>query len=604
VVHFLLSHLLTNPLLAQSIREISLQEQVNKAKTDKEKVTALQSFANYYYSVKQEDSGDIRIDQMILLAEKSQDIKLVKFALFENPSFLLSNIPTLDVASQKKKYAERALDYAIRINDPGLMALAYIQLSTYHLINGNLERADHFAELSNTNALASANDTVIILSYLQQGNVYKDMSKVSISLQKYLNALNIAIEKELYELETRSYRLMAQFYKEMKKMNISRELLFKSIALNKEHKNLLGLMDDYMMMAKMCEIDQSSCEQTFLSDASHLADSLNAIGIQLELKRLQFYSLFDRYSSDSMMRVLESDNELKTYFKNFGPGNLDWIYGQVFLYDIKKNKEDSAVFYLKRAEDSLYKSLVMSRKKNFIQDLAMANSRYNIQEAIFNYKNLLNLHVQTSNLSGMAATSAELMKLFEFNGDFRKAYEYNKLYDEYNMKYAEQSRKNDVELLTLENDRKEKERIQELALDAQKRAYNLQYLFIAVIIFSLFTVLAMLGFYKVSRKTVRMVGFFSFLLLFEFIILLSKKWITQFTQGTPWQDLLFMIILAILMLPLHHWLEHQVIEYLTNKDLLRGHPNIGHERHKIIIEKKSPSMHKKEGGITIKKMFH
>ncbi len=200
----------------------------------------------------------------------------------------------------------------------------------------------------------------------------------------------------------------------------------------------------------------------------------------------------------------------------------------------------------------------------------------------------------------MAESSAELMKLFEFRGDYRKAYEYNKLYDQYNTKYADQSRKNEVDLLTLENDRKEKARNVELALEAQKRAYNLQYLLIAVFIISLFTVLAMMGLYKVSRKTIRMVGFFSFLLLFEFIILLSKKWITQFTHGTPWQDLLFMLLLAFLMLPLHHWLEHQVIDYLTTRDLLKGHKK-EETRHHIGIKKKSPSIRVKERDLMHKK---
>jgi hypothetical protein len=192
------------------------------------------------------------------------------------------------------------------------------------------------------------------------------------------------------------------------------------------------------------------------------------------------------------------------------------------------------------------------------------------------------------------------MKLFEFTGDYRKAYEYNKLFDEYNTKYADQSRKNEVDLVTLENDQKEKAREVELALEAQKRSYNLQYLLIAVIIISLFTVLAMMGFYKVSRKTIRMVGFFSFLLLFEYIILLSKKWMTQFTHGTPWQDLLFMLLLAFLMLPLHHWLEHQVIDYLTTRDLLKGHKNEENSHH-IQIKKKSPSIRVKERDLLQKK---
>lgn len=600
LVPFLLAHLFSTPISAQSERGIALKAKIEKAKNDNEKVFALQNLAKYYYSLKQEDSGDILIDQMILLAEKSQDTKLIKSALFENPAFLLTNIHTLNVANQKKKYTERALEYAKRNNDAGLMALAYIQISAFHLNNGNLEGADYFAELANTNAMASGNDTAIILSYLQQGNVSKAMSKVLIALQKYSNALDLSVEKELYVLETRVYHAMAQFYKELQKMSKSRELLFKSIALNQKHRNAKGLMDDYMMMAKMCETDQSSCERIYLQNARHLADSLNETEMQMEYKRLSFYALFDKYSSDSMFRALEADKYLKTYFRNFGPGNIEWVYGQTFLYDVNKGKEDSAVYYFNRAEDSLYKTLVMSRKKNFILELATANSKHNIPEAIINYKNLLNLHEKTLSWSGMAESSAELMKLFEFTGNYRKAYEYNKLFDEYNTKYADQSRKNDVDLLTLENDRKEKARELELALEAQKRSYNLQYLLIAVIIISMFTVLAMMGLYKVSRKTIRMVGFFSFLLLFEFIFLLSKKWITQFTHGTPWQDLLFMLLLAFLMLPLHHWLEHQVIDYLTTRDLLKGHKN-ELNRHHIHIEKKSPSIRVKERDMLQKK---
>ena len=600
LIPFLLANLFSIQISAQSNWKITLQGKIEKAKNDNEKVFALQNLAKYYYSLKQEDSGDILIDQMILLAEKSQDTKLIKTALFENPAFLLTSIHTLDVARQKKKYTERALDYAKRINDAGLMALAYIQLSAFHLNNGNLEGADNFAELANTNAMASGNDTAIFLSYLQQGDVSKAMSKVLIALQKYSNALDLSVDKELYVLETRVYHAMAQFYKELQKMSKSRDLLFKSIALNQKHKNAKGLMDDYMMMAKMCETDQSSCDRIYLQHASHLADSLNETEVQMECKRLSFYSLFDKYSSDSMFRALEADKDLKTYFRNFGPGNIDWVYGQIFLYDVNKGKEDSAVYYFNRAEDSLYKTLVMSRKKNFIQELATANSKHNIPAAIINYQNLLNLHEKTLSWSGMAESSAELMKLFEFRGDYRKAYDYNKLFDEYNTKYADQSRKNEVDLVTLENDQKEKAREVELALEAQKRSYNLQYLLIAVIIISLFTVLAMMGLYKVSRKTMRMVGFFSFLLLFEYIILLSKKWMTQFTHGTPWQDLLFMLLLAFLMLPLHHWLEHQVIDYLTTRNLLKGHKNEV-DRHHIRIKKKSPSIRIKERDLLYKK---
>jgi hypothetical protein len=65
-----------------------------------------------------------------------------------------------------------------------------------------------------------------------------------------------------------------------------------------------------------------------------------------------------------------------------------------------------------------------------------------------------------------------------------------------------------------------------------------------------------------------MIGFFAFLMFFEFIFLIFKKNIYAFTHGEPWMDLLFMIGLAAILLPLHHWLEHKVLHYLTSTNKL------------------------------------
>jgi hypothetical protein len=80
--------------------------------------------------------------------------------------------------------------------------------------------------------------------------------------------------------------------------------------------------------------------------------------------------------------------------------------------------------------------------------------------------------------------------------------------------------------------------------------------------------MVMLGMFKVSATTIKLVGFFAFLMFFEFIFLILKKNIAGITQGEPWKDLLFMIGLAALLLPLHHWLEHKVIHYLTSHNRL------------------------------------
>jgi hypothetical protein len=84
-------------------------------------------------------------------------------------------------------------------------------------------------------------------------------------------------------------------------------------------------------------------------------------------------------------------------------------------------------------------------------------------------------------------------------------------------------------------------------------------------IITLFILLVMLGLFKISPRIIRALGFFSFIFLFEFVILLADHQIHEMTHGEPWKVLLIKILLAAVLLPLHHWLEHKVIHYLNTR---------------------------------------
>jgi hypothetical protein len=556
-------------IIAQPVAESALLIGVKEATTYSERLSALHDLAHYYYDMNLETIGDRVIDRMILEAEKSMDRLLIQKALFGNPCFELTTLLTNEVATRKKSYAERALEYARRYNDPALSAHAYIQLSNYHLHTGDFLKADYHADMATNNAYLSGNDSAIILSNLQKGEVSRSMSKVLDALQKYSNAQDLAIRNGMYQLESKACHAMANLYKDINRSAIGREMIFKSISINKSHNDAKGLMGDYMTMAKMCERQDGSCQSAFLEEAKHLADSLNDIRVIMSYKRLKFYAQFEKAGSDSMKRVLSSDTIFSAYFKRLGSGYLDWLNGQIFLYGKGEKQKDSAIYFLKKAKDALFMQLVISEKKNFLMELAAANRLGHVPEAIRNYKELLTLQKQTSDWRGMAETSKALMTLFESKNDFKNAYAYGRLYEQYNSVYTDQSRKNDIELITLENDRKEQARLEEQAIAAKIRSYNLQYLLIGIFIFTLFIILSLLGFYRVSISAIRMVGFFSFISFFEFITLLSKKWVSQYTLGTPWQDFLFLIGLAFVLLPLHHRVEHWVIMYLTRRQLIR-----------------------------------
>ena len=102
---------------------------------------------------------------------------------------------------------------------------------------------------------------------------------------------------------------------------------------------------------------------------------------------------------------------------------------------------------------------------------------------------------------------------------------------------------------------------------------------IVIGIIGLFVALVILGMFKVSAGVIKAIGFFVFIMFFEFVFLIFKKNIYSITEGEPWKDLAFMIGLAALLVPLHHWLEHKVLHYLTSHNRLTaaGH----HIRNKI-----------------------
>ena len=96
----------------------------------------------------------------------------------------------------------------------------------------------------------------------------------------------------------------------------------------------------------------------------------------------------------------------------------------------------------------------------------------------------------------------------------------------------------------------------------------MQYTAIIISIISLFVILLMLGSLKVPEWIIRMLGFFSFIFLFEFIVLVADHTILEITHGEPWKILLIKIFLIAILLPIHHWIEKRVIAFLLNPRLV------------------------------------
>jgi hypothetical protein len=108
-----------------------------------------------------------------------------------------------------------------------------------------------------------------------------------------------------------------------------------------------------------------------------------------------------------------------------------------------------------------------------------------------------------------------------------------------------------------------------VASDLAMKKTNLQYTGISMMVALMFILLVFTGMFPVSKVTVGMLNFVTFICLFEFITLLIDHWLHSITRGEPLRIWLAKIVVIFLLLPLHHSMEKVAMKFLSSQKLLR-----------------------------------
>ena len=70
----------------------------------------------------------------------------------------------------------------------------------------------------------------------------------------------------------------------------------------------------------------------------------------------------------------------------------------------------------------------------------------------------------------------------------------------------------------------------------------------------------------VEEKLISFFAVLGLLVVFEFVNLLIHPWLAEFTHESPLWMLLILVLIAALLIPLHHKMEHIVKEKLVQKN--------------------------------------
>ena len=550
----------------------SIKNALNKATTAEDKVRWLDELSRTMMNIKPAD-GDEYGKQLIAVAEESRDRKLMFKA------YLSNGIRCTYFASQKS-YSDKAIGFynkALNLARQNRMeeevGAAQLHLSGLYLMIPDNEKALSYATQAFSLISTLRNDSLRAEAHNAYAQVYQVKNENILALRNYFNALRIAEDIKNNPLIRNCYLYLSDFYnsiddydKAIDYMTEAYKILDKVNEKNVPYQKVIYTNNIGNLYAGKKNYDIAI---GYFEKSIRMADSLKFSTLKIPgyISLLNQYLRIDEPAKALAYLNSSAGSDLKKYLSNFGMAAIiEQAYGVIYS---EIGRFDSARIYFERARPFFENSNNENSQVGFFGQLASFYRKSgNKPKAIEYYLSVKEMSERNGLLDNVKKASQYLDTLYTETGNIPLAGKYKAIYYQY--KDSIEALKREKELTQVEADDEQQRLIkQQIERDeAKRRRNNIQYLGIVIGIIALFVGLVILGMFKVSAGLIKAIGFFVFIMLFEFVFLVFKKNIYSITNGEPWKDLAFMIALAALLVPLHHWLEHRVLKYLTSHNRL------------------------------------
>lgn len=556
--------------------EDSLKKELSKATTREKKIDILSDLCRILMNTNMPQAD--QYGKMLLQeAELSRDRKLMVKALLVNGE-RFSYFVTIKEYNQKAiDYYNQALELARKNDLDEERAEALLKLSVMYRQISDFDKAFNYASQASSIISMLNNDSLKAVASISIGSVYQGKKDRLLALRNYLNALTIAEEMKTKNpgLLRSCYYILSSFYADIKEYDKAIDYAQKAMdqlpLLKKagmkggvQYSRVVDLFSLGNLYLAKKDFDMS---QYFYEASIKLADSIK----YEPLKMPGYNGLLNQYIQEKQpqkaLNYFDNSPILKKYITNFGMGHvIDEAYGIIYS---ELGKFDCAKYYFEKAKPKFEKAATPSSKMNFYAEYAYFLSKSGDDKNAIDY--LLKAKAfaeQTSDLESQEKIAKELDSAYAKTGDFKLSYYYNGLRNKLKDSLQKLGEEKDLMQMELKDEELRKARLDKEREEALRKKHDLQYTAIAIGIGIVFLLLVLMGAFRVSEATIKIVGFFAFILLFEFIILLADNKIHVWTHGEPLPVLAIKIVLIAMLLPLHHWLEHKVVSYLASKRLI------------------------------------
>jgi tetratricopeptide (TPR) repeat protein len=549
----------------------SLRKGVALAKTPSERIHSL---LNLMYATTEPSIVDSIANQAVETAQLSRDRRLISLVYLVDGRRFMNNSGLADNLDRAEKSIRQAERVAKEDGIEDLLTYCYCTEADVWHFRGNDQKAMDYANEAMAVAATADNDSAKMVAYASLGRVYSERNEMLLSFRNYLEALNIAETSGNERMLRNAYADMAHFYESIHEYDKAIDYVMKAYVLDRKSWDYYMVFDEYHMGELFVQNNQPEVGLQMYERSLRLIDTLQFPLMKLDVYFRIFNMYFHNNEYAKGLHSLQGHPEVMNYLKVAGFGFfMQQINGMVYA---EQGRFDSALYCFRAAEPDVLKKSNPEEQNDFFS--AFGNyyiRRKDYPSAIVYYKKAMDVADAARQLEWEEKNADTLKHLYELSGDYRGALIYTAREEAEQDSLRTQGRATDLMRLEVENDKRRRDRLAKEEEENTERRHNVQYLGFTIGLVVLFIVLVMLGRFAVPPSFIRALGFLSFIFLFEFIILLLDKTIQALTHEEPWKVLLIKIALGAGLVPLHHWLEHKVIHYLSrHQQVARGG---GHE---------------------------
>lgn len=447
------------------------------------------------------------------------------------------------------------------------LGIAFLLLSLN--INAQKVKADSLEKLLSKEK-ADTSKVTLMWQLASATSSFNPQKALTLSRQ----ALFLAEKIKYIEGQSRAMGIIANTFLKLGNYPKALEYYFEKLKLEEKRDNPRNLASALMNIGNVYVYQEE------YSKALQYFYRSDSVIVNRKIESLKYYSyqnlgdVYDRLNqSDSSysyfnkaLAVAKEDSDQLRRMQWMGASmtGMGHSYRKIGNFELSLVNYRSAIYYLKSCnDDDLLCEATLGIAKLYGQinehDSAKVYAEYSLTVA-----------QNDSFLSRDLDAAIFLTDYFKKLNNFDSAFSYLSYVQVLNDSINSKTRIRELQVMSSNEQLRQVEMEENKKIAQQERLAELQLLLIGIFIPTFFLITLLLSRIKLDVRVVKILGILSLLFLFEYLTLLIHPFVSRISHHSPVYELLVYVSIAAILIPIHHRVEHLLIDKLVhNKQMLK-----------------------------------